>query len=337
MRNLILILLLLSATGLSAQKYYKVDLSIDSHDEHTISIDHSGIELVNKLPGTDYFVKIEVETEVGKEADTKSTERLTKNACDPKLLDNVKKATTEKAVEEAIAAIEKLIEGEKDKDKKTCLEQALKEAAELTTEQTDFSFGLEKNQNIFIKIARKDTAGEEVKSWNITLRTPRTVNYITHFGFTFVPDGLRSSDRYFANETAPDIYTITQMNNNGSDFWKDVSLTVNYIIPICHLTPNQRVKFGWNGAFGLSGDAKFTVMTGATVLFDDFLSLNFDMGLHNRYKLKGEYHPAQELAENLSIDQLNEMGLRPAFMISLGFRLSKEQLQADIENKGSKN
>lgn len=46
--------------------------------------------------------------------------------------------------------------------------------------------------------------------------------------------------------------------------------------------------------------------------------------------------PGQELSENLSVDQLNDYGFRQALMVSLGFRLSKEQMQSPQEEKGEK-
>jgi hypothetical protein len=100
--------------------------------------------------------------------------------------------------------------------------------------------------------------------------------------------------------------------------------------------PDSNFKIGWNGGFGLSGDAKFTIFTGPTILLNDFLSINLCAGLYNKYKLRGEYTEGQKITENLSLDQLNETGLRPSFIISIGFRLSKEQVQAAIENKGGK-
>jgi hypothetical protein len=332
MKNLVTLFLMLATTWLYAQKYYPVDLSADNQHEQTISLDYNGIELVNKIPGATYTVKIEVEVEI--HAEGAQEELLAPRVCDAGLLDKIKSSTNEAEVSAGMKALEKLTDDTKDPDKKPCLVQVLAEAKELTTEKNDFTFQLEKNQNIYITIARK--ADEEVvKTWQVTLRTPRTINYFSHFGFTFVPNGVKNSDKYFSKQTGTNLYTITQMNNNGSAFWKDLSLTANYIIPLVNL--NHRVKFGWSGGFGINGEAKFTVFTGPSVLFDDFLSLSFNGGLHNRYKLKGEYTPGQELSENLSIDQLNERGLRPAFIISLGFRLSKEQLQAPIENKGDKN
>jgi hypothetical protein len=96
------------------------------------------------------------------------------------------------------------------------------------------------------------------------------------------------------------------------------------------------VKVGWMAGFGISGNANFTVFTGPSIVMNDFLSLNVGYGLYNHARLKGEYAPDQRLDENLNFEQLHDEGLRPSLIISLGFRLSKEQMKDPIESIGGK-
>ncbi len=328
MKAFFLFPLLISAAGVFGQKYYEIDLSRDEHDEQTISLDYEGIKLVNKLSGKPYSVQIEVEL-LSVAEDKVSQEVFFRNrTCVKSLLTGLSDATDEKAVRDTLNALR--AKRNKNADDRACLEAALEVATRQTTETRSFYFELAKNQKIHITITRDGGA----KSWKITLRTPREANYLSHFGFTFVPNGNRNSDRYYAKETADGVYTVTAMNENGEPFWKDLSLTANYIIPLTKQV--RRVRLGVNGGFGLNGDASFSVMAGGTLLFYDFFSVNVNAGLHNRYKLKGEYAPGQELSENLSVDQLNDYGFRPALMVSLGFRLSKEQMQSPQEEKGEK-
>lgn len=331
MKKLLIIVFVWISFYSHAQKMQEVDLSQDDFRDYVISLEHTGIKLKSKVPNVKYSVKIESEIETEAHDTKERTEVLeAASPCDREL-SNIKSAEEESIVAASMVILEKLAGKEKEGE---CV-AIHKEATEITTEEVNFDFKLEKNQNIYVTISRA-TAKGAIKTWQVLLRTPRSVNYISHFGFTFVPNGDRNADRFYAKNTAVNQYTITRMNDNGFDFWKDLSLTANYIIPITNVTKDGLIKFGWNGGFGLNGQAKFTVFTGPTILFSDFLSVNFNAGLHHRYKLKGEYEPGQQLSEALSIDQLNEQGLRPAFMISLGFRLSKEQLQDAIKEIGKK-
>jgi hypothetical protein len=342
MKNILAIFAFFSFANVWAQKYQEVDLSKSTSEQNTptISLNHKGIKLINKLPKGTYKVKIEVEEEKDGIASAAYAAEEVKPCYDknPKFktaYDNLLQADDESK----ISNLKKALNDGLKTATPDCTANLKIDATKLigeTEETSDFSFDLKKNQNITIIISRIDDDGKETKNWTVTMQTPRTVNYISHFGFSYVPNGNRNSDKYFSKQTGTNAYTITQMNNNGQDFWKDLSLTANYIIPICNISKNEVVKFGWNGGFGLNGNANFTVFTGPTLLFDDFISLNLNLGLYNQYKLRGEYQSGQQITENLSIDQLNEQGLRPAFIISLGFRLSKEQLQAAIEKKGGK-
>jgi hypothetical protein len=305
----------------------KIDLSrLRDHDSFHVNTDLAAINIINKISKAEYTVVIDEPKVISSEA--APAPRAMAAPCSTAEFSAVENAMTEDDVAKNMDALEKLI-----KTDASCFQWQYDNAVSITTEKHSFPFSLDKDQQVFVTITREAKNGLTEKKWIVVLNTPRTVKYITHFGFTFVPNGIHNSDKCYSLETAPNAYTITRMNNNGKDFWQDLSLTANYIIPIFNITKNERVKFGWNAGFGVSTDAKFTVFTGPSVLFDDFASISFNGGLHNRYKLKGEYSVGQEINQNLSSDQLNESGLRPAFMISLGFRLSREQMSPP-EKKG---
>lgn len=330
MKTITFCIALFAAVNTCGQDYYVIDLAEDKHDEQTISLRYKGIKLIHKMPDQRYSVRIDVTLEVSEPGIKKGNGADTLNCNRDSLIQNIMKATNEREVRSAIKKLESDANQENGSIGNGCYEQAIDEAKKETTELRSFYFDLEQNQTIYITITRP---GRD-DPWKITLRTPRATNYLSHFGFTFVMNGNKNSDRYYSRETAEGVYTITQMNENGEPFWKDLSLTANYIIPLSK--KQRRIGWGINGGFGLNGNASFTVMAGGTLLFYDFLSLNICAGLYNRYKLKGEYIPGQQLTENLSVDQLNDYGLRPGLMFSLGFRLSKEQLQTPAEEKGTK-
>lgn len=325
MKTLQVILFVLAAVHVHGQEYFEIDLAGDREVEEAIGLQYSGVKLVNMVQ-QNYTVKIDVELEAGGQG----PEIMAKVACDvDAITTQVRTAATEPGVAKAITDLKTLIENETDAAKKECLKAALQHANDITSEVRKFYFDLEKNQNIYVTIKR----GNE--TWKVKLKTLRAVNHITHFGFTFVPRGVRNSDRYFSKESAAGTYIITPLNDNGKGFWKDLSLTANYIIPVWRpLRKSNEFIVAVNGGFGLGGDGKYVVMTGASFVIQEFLSISFNGGLHHGSKLKGEYERGQELTENLSVDQLNETGIQPAFMISLGFRLAKDVIQP-VETRGA--
>lgn len=338
MKSIFIIALLISTAALG-QKYQDIDLSKKVQNEPTIGLDYSGFKMVNKIPSGLYKVKIIVEEEKGGLNDA-SEATLTETECEKKdsaFMKALKKLADAKD-EAEVPDLKKTLKEEYDRtgDCKTQHKAKYDAVITATEEQVPFSFQPKRNQNIIVTISRIDDKGNEQKKWIVILRTPRKVNYITHFGLTYVPNGEKNSENYFAKKDTGTTYLITKMNKNGEDFWKDLSLTANFILyPFKFKNEDAGFKVGWMGGFGISGDAKFTVFTGPSLVFSDFLSINFGAGLFNRYRLKGEYSPGQRLTENLNFDQLHERGLRPGFVISLGLRLSKEQLQEGTQVVGA--
>lgn len=341
MKKIILISFSIIPLVLHAQ-LHDVDLSKKILDEKTIGLNYKGIKLINKTTKGFYKVSITVEQEPfgPDEGDEQSIEET--DAC---FKEDFKVAYEALEAEENEAEIpqrkDELDKGFKKLDN-SC-QASLKSKYELLKKQTEYEVAfdfapLKRNQNIIVTIERINTDDNSViKSWIIILRTPRTVNYITHFGMTFAPNGERGSENFFSKADTANTYLIKKMNKNGEDFWKDLSLTANFIVyPFKFKNEDAYIKVGWAAGFGISGDAKFTIFTGPSIVLSDFISLNFAGGLYNRTRLKGEYEPNQRITENLNFDQLHEKGLRPSFIISLGFRLSKEQLQEAIQTVGGK-
>jgi len=332
----ILLLLLFMSLISNAQGYKKIDLAVENHNESTIDIETLGIQLINKLPFKDYLISVEVSEE---RSGTPLNQLAGADEC-LELQTKYKNVRTklinekeEKNIEIDIKALKDTLDNIADAD---CKEVLKKDFADLEAATIDkpynFGFKLKKNQNIIVTIKRSKPSA---KSWTIVFRTPRTVNYITHFGLTFVPNGEDVSKNFYCKADTGSTYLIKKMNKNGKDFWKDLSLTANFIVyPFKVKNDNANIKIGWVAGFGISGDAKFTVFTGPSVVFSDFISLSVGPGLYNCTRLKGEYSPDQRINENLNFDQLHEKGLRPNVIISLGFRLSKEQLQEAIESIG---
>jgi len=345
MKSIMIILLSVITNQIIAQKFYSIDLSKSSFDDPTIGLKYDGIKLTNALVSKSYKVTIKVSQEEGAE-DKGSVNADNVNTC---LDQNIKFKEAKGKIEDAekeneLPALITSLKNELDQVIEGCKEELKKIATDLLskTERTvNFDFDLKENQNINIKIERTD---DKSKSWEVTLHTPRTANYISHFGFTFSPNWVKTPDQYFSklsgkNISNTDSFTITRLNSNGKEFWKDLSLTANFLIPFGAKkkgSENADLRAAWLAGVGVGGDARFTVFTGPALLFKDFTAIGLVFGVNYSHKLKGEYESGQGLKEQLSFDQLHVRGIRPDIMLTLSFRLSKKQLQGDIENIGGK-
>jgi hypothetical protein len=328
MRLTLLLLFSLVFLQSNAQEYFEIDLSKDYLDENTISLKYTGLKLINTLPSGHYKIKVKVEEERAAPQEAGVSEFLD-SECMSKIEDfrtafnNLKNATAESAVPSLKSKLEAQVKKLPDSCK-TELGTAYKELVKETEEFFNFTFDLAKNQNIIITIHRLDEKGEAKKAWNLLLRTPRSASYISHFGFTFSPNIISEFDTYHAKAGADGEYTITKYKNDDQ-FWKDLSLTANFLIPF--KSKRKDLSFAWASGFGVGGDTRFTVFTGPAIMISDFTSLGLGFGVNYNHKLKGIYEENQKLKEALTFDQLHDRGIRPTILLSLSFRLSKKQLQ----------
>lgn len=343
----LIIMLLLLTLSVFSQKQYEIDLS-KKINEVSIGLNYTGVKIINKCPSKEYKVKITVEEELGKTvAEEAVSSENTWQAKYPQLAKAYNNLLTESEEKEIPKLIKELKAGfselKSDSPHYELAKKDIEDVIAKTSEVMSFTFELKKNQNVYVTITRIDK-GEISKTWLQILRTPRTVSYISHFGFTFSSNLIKEPENYFSKNSGKgaggvDSFTVTKLNPNGKDFWKDLSLTANFLVPINKNKNNElsTVNFAWNVGFGVSGDAKFTVYTGPAILLNDFAALGLGFGVSNSYKLKGEYAAGQGLKENLNFDQLHTKGIRPNILLTLSLRLSKKQLQGeDIETVGAK-
>lgn len=335
MRISLLLLLTLFFMRSDAQEYYKVDLSKSYLDENTISLKYTGIKLINTLPKGNYKIKVKVEEERPAPPNPEAAKFLdadcmSENSDFKTAFDNLFNATSESIVPSLLSKLKTQKEALNDSNAcKAELVAAYEDLIKQTEETFNFTFDLAKNQNIIITIYRISQDGKEEKPWNLILRTPRSVSYISHFGFTFSPNIIKEFDTYHAKATANEDYVITKYQNEDQ-FWKDLSLTANFLIPF--KAKGSDVRFAWMSGLGVGGDTRFTVFTGPALLVSDFTSLGLGFGVNYSHKLKGIYEPNQTIKEALTFDQLHDRGIRPTILLSLSFRLSKKQLQdSEIE------
>lgn len=343
MKTTLLLVLAIFATLRGYSQLPQIDLGRDQNgNERVIDIDCRGFEIINKMPEGSYQYKISVE-EATVEVPSLSTSNgaSAANGCDSimanyiQAYNNLKGATAESLVAQFI----KTLQAEKKNITQAnmgcynSLDMNADILIDATSEANGFDFKLKKGQIIKIVINRLNNGTNEIeKTWIVFFKTPPRVDFLTHFGFTFSPGLVKRSTKYFAKQGTDNHYTITEMNDNGDEFWDDLSLTANFIYPFWYeKNPNDALHFAWMAGFGINGDAKFTVFTGPSVLLSDFMSIGLGFGVSNQYKLNGQYKAGDVITENLNFDQLHSKGLVGDILLTLTFRLTKKQLQSETE------
>ncbi|SKC99140.1 hypothetical protein SAMN05660461_1381 [Chitinophaga ginsengisegetis] len=356
MKRLVLVLSLISLYYFTyGQNYVELDLSSKSGDK-TIGLTTPGVKLINMSLQNKYRVRVTVQQEKG--SSSQFGDEAGADSCNeahPKIVKLITSLQAEKDEVKVAEWITLINDSLSDKSLGKCKDDLQKAAAkviektmkEYSFESLTANFSLKKNQNIIVTVDAVDDKGNNLdKHWEFMLRTPRSVSYITHFGFTFSPNIIKEPSQYFSKAagksiSSPDVdsFTIKRRNNNGTDFWKDLSITANFLMPI-NLNRKQEelnnFNLAWCAGFGVSGDARFTVFTGPSMLVSDWAALTLGFGASYAYKLKGEYEEGQGLLQSLDFDQLHERGIRPTVLLSFSFRFSREQLGKAIEKIGGK-
>ncbi|MGF6928503.1 hypothetical protein QFZ48_004003 [Chitinophaga sp. W2I13] len=357
MKHLVLFISLLLAGCLTyGQKPVELDLSNKIGSDKTIGLKTTGIKLLNMSLQYNYKIKITVR----EEADNASQNggEMGSDACheaNPKFvgfLVSLQNEKDEAKVKDLIDSVNKVLKDLKTSDCKNTLQKEADAVIEKTKREYSFesltaNFTLKNNQDIIVTIEAYSADGTKAdKAWQFILRTPRSVSYLTHFGFTFSPNLIKGPDQFFSKASGKSIlspttdsFTIKRKSNNGTDFWKDLSITANFIMPVKFNRKQEQpnmFNFAWSAGFGVGGDARFTVFTGPTLLVSDFFAVSLAGGVSYAYKLKGEYEEGQGLMQSLDFDQLHDRGIRPNILLSFSFRLSKDELSKAVEKIGGK-
>lgn len=342
MKILASLTLVLACAICHGQKYLTVDLSARTSREMSIDLDVSGVVILNMCPERPYRIKVirEQIKDDNKTEGNNSDDLINKYDSFAKTFFKLKEQTAESKVKADISALENAWRSIPEttatmKEDKVKLVAIKNELINKTRDTIPFDFVLRKKQVIRVKVERLE--GSDVKqTWENVYKTPAGVNYITHFGFSYGLNAFGTPTTYYAQKDAnttpgtPDSYTITPLNSNGRDFWKDLSLTANFIFPFKKKAvlkgKDPDYSLAWMAGFGVGGNTQFSVYTGPAVVLQDFFSVSLGVGVTNKSKLNGIYKAGQKVMENLNFDQLHSKGPLPEIMLTIGFRLSKKQL-----------
>jgi len=194
------------------------------------------------------------------------------------------------------------------------------------------NFTLRYNQTITIKIIR--VTGVDTVTWIHTYKTPERTPWHILYGFTFVPNWMNPEKTYFTKaDTSGKSFTITGMNNQKKEFWKNISPTI--MIQWAPMT-KYNIRNDWKAVFsnhfyqlgfvsGLSLNFAsetgiVNVMAGPSLLIADNVSLSGGLVFTQKNVLMGKYKDGDVVKENLEFDQLHDKKYMLEWFFSLAIR-----------------
>jgi len=175
---------------------------------------------------------------------------------------------------------------------------------------------LKKSQILKVRISRKNVEGKELK-WIRTFKTPSRGKWLTTYSFNFITTQWGSKEEfYFAKSIEMDEFEITMENNKK---W------VNFVPSITFTwLSGKRLYRTWacGGSAGIGFDLeKPVVFLGASIIYNQNLSLTLGYAAHQVKQLNGKYNEGDIIKENLTPDQLlnDQYRFNPFISLSLRF------------------
>jgi pimeloyl-ACP methyl ester carboxylesterase len=175
-------------------------------------------------------------------------------------------------------------------------------------------------EQVKVTIERLAMDGNAVdKTWTVTFSTGARGQWLTTYGFAFIPD---RDERYFSKAAGANAFVITKERDAGG------------------LTPAPSVFFSWlsrkaalgnwsispTAGLGLT-DKLPSVFGGVSVLFNQNIGVAAGIGLYAQKRLNGRYAADQQIEENLGDDQLHRVVYLPNVMVAATYRFGSNPFE----------
>jgi hypothetical protein len=197
----------------------------------------------------------------------------------------------------------------------TCDPSLLKEserAKKATTVLMPRVYVLKAGQRLEVVVTRTEPA----KTWKVTFTTGPRGDWLTSYGFMFIPN--RDQQFFSAPGTENDEFVITRKHDRNSlDFTPSVFF--NFLRAS---DQEQSLVLGPTAGLGFDLEAP-VVFAGGSLFYERNIALVVGAVIHQEKRLRGQYTSGQTIKENLSEDQLTEKTYRPGFFMGLSFRFSE--------------
>jgi hypothetical protein len=234
---------------------------------------------------------------------------------------------------------------------KACIEQ-INSLIEISTYSKQLLFDLKNNQTISIKVVKKYTTQktkiDTTIIWTKTFKTPLKSPWHIMYGFTFVPNLMNPEKTYFCKaDTSGKLFTITPLNNQKKDFWKNISPTI--MIQWAPMTKYSFTKHAWRALFsnefyqigfvgGLSlnfaSDASVVnIMAGPSFVIADNISLSGGVVFTQKNVLNGKFKEGDVIKQDLDFAMLHEKKYMFEWFLSMAIRFDTNPFAKKEEKK----
>lgn len=227
--------------------------------------------------------------------------RLCRNA-----LGEIVNATSETELRSKITSWPHLVEAE-------CAER-IRLYAQSTQKRLAGSVSVRDGERLVLEVSRPQVGGPSKRSWRYVLTTGPAKRWLVHFGAGFVPE---EDERWFAkvDDDGAGFLITEEEDRSGFQFEPVVLFTYR---------PAERrhpaIPFF---SAGLGMDlTEVLVVSGASWVVGDNISIFAGAAGHEQARLKGKYERNQQVLENLSPDDLVEDSFQFNVIVGVGFRFS---------------
>jgi hypothetical protein len=177
------------------------------------------------------------------------------------------------------------------------------------------------------------TNSDSRKEWTLNIQTEESGQFVTVYGFTYIPFALYKPHTYYAQANvdtkgAPlGTYTV---NPSSSESLAEYAPTVAF-----HYITKQSgtLSSSFTAGLGISFNSKATgispiVIAGYSLLYNQNMGINFGIAAHQVTNLKGEFTNGQIISTSLQSSDLNEQVTRFNPFVSIIFRFGSNPFSA---------
>jgi pimeloyl-ACP methyl ester carboxylesterase len=175
-----------------------------------------------------------------------------------------------------------------------------------------------------ITVTRTDDAD---RVWNVVLTTEPRGAWVTTYGFTF---GANRDELYFSKAKDGGKFTITpQTDNGGATFIPSIFFSW---LPTS--AASRDLIVAPTAGLGVTKDRP-AVIGGVSFTFNQNIGAVFGVAVYGQQRLNGRYTPNQEIAENLSDEQLHTTVMRPGLVLAATYRFGNSPFSSGQSGCGA--
>jgi hypothetical protein len=186
------------------------------------------------------------------------------------------------------------------------------------------------NNEVFtLTVTNSDTR----KEWTLTIQTEESGQFVTVYGFTYIPFAFYKPHTYYAQQnvdskgTPLGTYSITPSSSESLAQYAP-TIAFHYITK-----QSGMLSSSFTAGLGVSLNNNSTgispiVIAGYSLLYNQNMGINFGVAAHQITNLKGEFTNGQIISSGLQANDLNEQVTRFNPFVSIIFRFGSTPFSA---------